>query len=361
MINNTHKITKQQRCSILKQIVSILGCFYFCTASGACETKLSRSTLKKSIVPDKTLYDTNDKSLSRDYNDLDKILYELKNALPPSYKEVTDADVLPSYEKATGSLDDTEFIEQLLKHNLDLNGWNTRGETLLTEVIKHEEGQNQLKLLEILLKAGANPNGANTEGKTPLEVVICIKTSEYHQKIVSLLIEYGANPLRASMDTTTQKCVLKAITGYPEKLCISSIPPEILLKINKTLQSCFKEKYDSPDTRVLGKQEQTCVVCCTKEKKPTTIRLPSCGHYVHGTCLVISLIYKSKGSIRWTLPPSYIYKHIYPCCQKHIEHSFVQDLSKFYSGIQFERKDVNVAIRTLLLSTYFIHLLPLLL
>ncbi|AXI23932.1 Ankyrin repeats containing protein [Cardinium endosymbiont of Sogatella furcifera] len=296
MVPNTHQITKQHASSILraKQIIAMLGCFYFCTALVTCTRNLNNTpSIKQDSLPDKPPCDRSDQDVSEDYNDLDRCLSEVSKALkgdtgamdflvrrgkyidmhtpyksgsvrvaivknsgislileyacksslsykkqsnaqpvtlmvtslddpykdptapPPSYEKATDS-APPSYEEVTETPAYIAFMKRLIEHKIDLNGWNMRGETLLTEVIKNGDSPGQIAVIQLLLEAGANPNSISNKMQTPLELVKEIKNIKDQEKTVRLLIDYGANPLWALMDETIKKQVRSATISHLE-------------------------------------------------------------------------------------------------------------------------------------------------
>ncbi|WP_243018732.1 ankyrin repeat domain-containing protein [Candidatus Cardinium hertigii] len=428
MITNTHQRTNQQKSSILrtKQIIAMLGCFYFCAALDTCSRHIKNAP---NIKTDSLLYkppcDTSDQDVSKDYHNLDKCLCEVSKTLkgdtnamdflvergkyidvhtpykpgsvrvaivknsgislileyaregtlsyskqsnvqpvtlmivsldelyrdptapPPSYQEAINNE-LPSYEEVVDTLAYIAFIKRLIEHKVDLNSWNTRGETLLTEVIKNGDGPGQIVVIKLLLEAGVNPNGISNKMKTPLELVKKIKNIKDQEKTVRLLIDYGTNPLWALMDKATKKHVRNSTINHSEKVNLDSYLSEELTNVDKRLQSFFNQKYSKHDTLLSEQVNLTCVVCHKKEEASTTIQIASCGHYAHGSCLVRSFINQSKGHIKFKPFPAYVYKHLCPCCKEDITHAFIKDLSEFYTGIKFQQLGITVIMRLLL-------------
>ncbi|WP_243517877.1 MULTISPECIES: ankyrin repeat domain-containing protein [unclassified Candidatus Cardinium] len=276
--------------------------------------------------------------------------YRDPTAPPPSYEKATNNEP-PSYEEATDTPAYISFMKRLIEHKIDLNGWNTRGETLLTEVIKNGDGPGQIEVIKLLLEAGVNPNGISNKMQTPLELVKKIKNIKDQEKTVKLLIDYGANPLWALMDETTKKHVRNTTINHPEKVSLDSYLNEELTNVDKRLQSFFNQKYSKHHTSLSGQVNPTCVVCHKKKEASTTIQIASCGHYAHGSCLVRSFINQSKGHIKFTPFPSYVYQHLCPCCKEDITHAFTKDLSEFYTGIKFKRVGITLIMRLLLAAS----------
>lgn len=406
MVHNTYTITNQRRNSILraKQTIALLACFYFCTAQSFCDRNRRNDHYKLR----QTLYNTSDQDVAGDDNDLDECL--LKKALQgdagtmnylkkrgkdidgktlykPGWVRVaivknSDGDIalvleyarkgkLLAYEmckeppitlivESVVGRKHIELIERLLKHKVDLSCQNRWGETLLTEVIQHGgNDRNQIEMVEVLLQAGANSNCLNTKGQTPLDMTQCIKNFDHQKQIITLLLDYNANPLWAKMDETTKIRVRNVIIDQLKELDLDADARLLLKKLDKKLQSFFNQKHSRPNMLLSGQEDLTCVVCYKKEAEPTTIQIPSCGHYVHGSCLVRLLINKSKGKIEFTPLPSYVYEHLCPCCEKHIEPAFIKDLSQFYGEIKFEQLGVTRALRLLFFSLYGLYFMAL--
>ncbi len=434
---------------LTKQIIAMLGCFYFCTAALTdCNKGLKGNAgLRKGRLANTTPYDTSDKLVSRDYNDPDKFWCAFEKALQgeaaamdflvargkdidakaphkeepgsvkiaivknseggislileyarkktllqskdqqaqpitlmvakdsvSAYKEVTNADPPPSYEKATNpdalpsyeGVSNAEpppsyekatnpepsyitFMKRLMQYKPDLNSYNRYGETLLTEVIKNGPNQNQTALIELFLKTGANSNGLNRKQQAPLAVTKRIKNIENRKEIIKLLIDYGGNPLLAPTDKNTQEYVREVVIGQLKKVNLALHSPtcsQALAQADAKLPLFFNQKYNRSDAVLSGKKDLTCVVCAKKEAAPTTIQMPACGHYLHGSCLTRSLIHmKSKGTIKWWPRPSYIYMHLCPYCKKEIPQGLIKDLNQFYEGIKFEHMAFTLALR----------------
>lgn len=428
MITNTPQRTKQQESSILraKQIIAMLGCFYFCTALVTCFRHPNHTPIiKQDSLPDKPPCDTITQHVSKDYHNLDKCLCEVSKALkgdtdavnkleeagkhidtqvlskpgfvqvaivsnnkgnnalvleytrqgklsytkqpenesitlmvnaladpttlPPSYK---DATTLPCYIKqiqTEGYSTLIKLFKQLVGYGVDLCQQNRWGETPLTEVIQYGDDRNRVELIEILLKAGASPNEVNRKQQVPLGMINQIKKAEDREKIVKLLIDHGANPLLAQMDQATQAYVREMVIGQLEKMNLAVRSPtfhKTLTQLDTKLSLFFNQKYPRSNAVLAEKEDQTCVFCAKKQTEATTIRLPSCGHYVHGSCLAQSLIdMKSKGRIKWMPRPSYLYIHLCPCCKQDIARAFIKDLNQFYEGIKFEHRTLTLALR----------------
>ncbi len=390
MSNNKYKIKKQQAGSILpaKETMAMLACFCFCTAlTGSCNNRQKNGShnLAKYTTLDQAPYNHTSEQdlLAEDYYDHKQCLSEGKcllekavagdqNAIKALFKGINlkpahKTELRSSYKEATKLLSYNQaselhnhssystIIKRLIEHKADLNDRNRAGETMLTAVILtisvHVKGDNQswITLLDLLLQAGANPNCLNAKGEAPLAIVGKVKNNEDQQKIVALLIKHGANPLCASTNKFTEKYIRNAVINQLEKLDLSPIDHKELANVDAKLHAFFNEKYNGPNPLLIGEENRTCIACYKKEKEPTTIKMPSCGHYVHGSCLVGSLINQSKGSIELSLLPSYTYKHLCPCCKEVISDSYIKDLSKFYSGIKFSRKDITIAMHILLM------------